>query len=163
METKDIPKEIFLEIKNKLKNYKQLQQDIVDLEDEILNQSKFNVNAGIRSKNKINEVVSNQALELASNEYLQWLKAWKNSIDKLLIYYLDQPIKLKFIKRRYIDRQLLHYKGKGKIKDIYVIKDLEMEGHTYSDITWKRWKAEIFLKLYEIIKKDKNIIKYYKF
>lgn len=163
MKTKDIPKEIFFEIKNKLKNYRQLYQDILDLEDEIVYKSEFNVNAGIKSKNKINEIVSNQALELASNEYLQWLKSWKNSIDKLLIHYLNQPVKLKFIKRRYIDCQLLHYGGRGKIKDIYVIKDLEMEGYIYSDITWKRWKNEIFYSLYEIIKREKNIMKYYKF
>jgi len=163
MNTKDIPNDFFIEMKKYLKKYRYLQAEINDLEEEILNNSKFDINSGTRSKNKICSTVENQAIALASSKELEIIKAWKNSIDDLLVYYINDPVKLKFLKRRYIDYKLVHYKARNMIKDLDVIKDLELEGHLYSLIQWKRWKAEMYYNLYQIVKENKIIKKYYKF
>ncbi len=158
METKKLPKDIYKLLVNKMKYYKYMQEDILDIEADVF-KTDTDINSGIKSKYKKNDSVINAISKLEENKEYQELKAWQKVIGDLLEVYLSDPVKIKFIKRRYIDCELAHYKIKGKLKDIDVVKDLECEGYSYSEITWKRWKYEIMYKLYELAKEDKLLKK----
>lgn len=156
-----IPNEVYKLLRRKLNEYSIMQDKMLEIENEICPSSR-DINSSIRSLNRKSSGVENMAIKLAENKEYQELQSWKKHIDALLIYYIDSPEKLKFIKRRYIDCELLHFSIKNKIKDIDVIKDLEIDGYLYSERTWIRWKNEILNKLYNSILKDK-ILKKYKF
>ena len=158
----NIDKDTYKLLVKKLKEYNYMQDEILDIETEIC---KFDVNSGYRAKNKINDNVAKVAIDLAENTKYQELKAWKSCIDKLLVLYINEPAKLKFLQRRYINCRLVNFKPKKKyvIKDKYVIADLELEGYNYSEITWKRWKHEMINKLYLLVSENKYIKKYINF
>lgn len=162
MKDKKVPKSVYKILVKKLKEYKYMQEEILDIETETSN---FDANSGIRSVNKKNDNVANFAVKLAENKHYQELKAWRKCIDDLLVMYIDYPAKLKFLQRRYIDCELLHFKAPKKyiLKDKYVISDLELEGYQYSERTWKNWKSDIIFDLYKLIKKNKYLKKYTNF
>lgn len=158
METKKLPKEVYRILVKKLKEYKYMQEEILDIETEA---SKSDINSSIKSKYKKNESVANFAIRLAENEHYQELKAWRECINELLVMYINEPAKIKFFKRRYIDCKLVHFKApkKYKIKDKYVIADLELEGYTYSERKWKMIKYEMIYNLYSLVKQNKYLKK----
>ena len=158
METKKLPKEIYKILVWKLKEYKYMQEEILDMETEAFKTNK-DFNSGIRSKYKKNDSIVNAIAKLNDNQRYLEMKAWQKVISELLEMYINDPAKLKFIQRRYINCALVHFKHKGVLKDSDVIKDLETDGYVYSEITWKRWKAEIIYNLYELVIKEKNLKK----
>lgn len=162
MEIKRVPKEVYKILVKKLKEYKYMQEEILDIE----TQRQCNdINSSYRSKYNISDNVARFAIKLAENKEYQELKAWRKCIDDLLIMYIQHPAKLKFLQRRYIDCELVHFEApkKYKLKDKYVIADLELEGYMYSEITWKRWKYEMIYDLYIIVKENKYLKKYVNF
>ena len=164
METKKLPKEIYKILVCKMKEYKYMQEEIIDMETEAFKTNK-DYNSGIRSKYKKNDSIVNAIAKLNDNQRYLELKEWEKVINDLLEFYINDPPKLKFLQRRYIHCFLYHFKHKGVLKDSDVIKDLETDGYVYSEITWKRWKAEIIYKLYELVLENKilkNIINFNK-
>ena len=161
METKKLPKEIYQILVWKMKEYKYMQEEIIDIETEAFKTIK-DINSGIKSKYKKNDSIINAISDLSDNKRYQELKSWQKVISKLLEMYINEPAKLKFIQRRYINCELVHFKYKGTLKDADVIKDLETDGYIYSNITWKRWKSEIMFNLYGLVKNEKNLINFIK-
>lgn len=149
MKTK-LPNSVYKILRKKLKDYNYMQERILEIEDTAI-EEKADINSGIRSKNKVGKKVENIAIKLAENNEYNELKAWKSCIDGLLIYYIDEPLKLKFLKRRYIGCELVNYTIKhNSIKDIDVIKDLELEGCNISKRCWINYKNDMLNKLYEL-------------
>lgn len=162
MKINKVPREIYKILAQKLKEYKYMEEEILDIETEINNSD---INSGLKSKNKKSDGVANFAIKLAEDEYYQELKAWRKCIDDLLVMYVPYPAKLKFLQRRYINCELVHFQApkKYKLKDKYVIADLELEGYLYSERTWKMWKYEMIYNLYNIVKENKYLKKYINF
>lgn len=162
MEIKRVPREVYKILVKKLKEYKYMQEEILDIE---ILKSSNDINAGYRSKYNTSDSVAKFAIKLAENKEYQELKAWRKCIDDLLVMYIPHPAKLKFLQRRYIDCELAHFKApkKYKLKDKYVIADLELEGYIYSERTWKMWKYEMIYNLYNIVKENKYLKKYINF
>lgn len=162
MEIKKVPKKIYKILVKKLKEYKYMQDEILDIETQ---KSSSDINSSYRSKYNASDSVAKFAIKLAEDQNYQELKAWRKCIDYLLVMYINYPAKLKFLQRRYIECELVHFEApkKYKLKDKYVIADLELEGYIYSDITWKRWKYEMIYNLYCMIKNNKYLKKYTNF
>lgn len=162
MEIKKVPKEVYKILVKKLKEYKYMQDEILDIETQ---KSCNDVNSGYRAKYNTSDSVANFAIKLAEDEKYQELKAWRKCIDDLLVIYINYPAKLKFLQRRYIECELVHFEApkKYKLKDKYVIADLELEGCIYSERTWKMWKYEMIYNLYCLVKKNKYLKKYINF
>lgn len=147
---------------NKLKNYRYMGQDIIDIE-ERLDYTPPDDNSNIRSKNKISKKIENMAIKLAENEKYQEIKKWKSCIDDLFIRYDKNSLKWKFIQRRYLLCDTVKYKWdkSRNLKDIDIYKDLQLEGYDRTEITFKRMKKSIIIDLYKEAKKN-NLINFLK-
>lgn len=155
---KKIPSEIRKILINKLKNYRWMGQELIDIEEE-LDSAPSDDNGNIKSKNKISRKTENMAIQLAENERYQEVKAWKKCLDDLFIRYDKNSLKWKFIQRRYLLCDTVRYKwNKSRnLKDIDVYKDFELEGITKSEITFKRMKNAIIEDVYKEAKFRKLI------
>ena len=169
MESK-IPSEIRKILIQKLKDYKWMGQELIDIEEE-LDSSPPDYNSNIKSKNKISRKTENLAIKLAEDEKYQEIKAWKNCIDDLRIDYLnnhlyqkknkvgrpklyDNPeLKLKYLNKRYVE-----FTNK-KINNEIVFAQLQLEGFNYSIIVFKRMVDSLLYDLYKEAKL-RNLIKF---
>lgn len=144
----------------KLEKYKFMQQDLIDIEEK-LDKNSFDVNSGIKSKNKISRRVESLAIKLADNEEYQNLKSWKKCIDELFIKYDKKSLKWKFIQRRYILKDTIYYNwNKNRnLKDIDIFKDFAIEGIKISERTFKRLKNSVISDLYKEAK-ARNLINF---
>ena len=157
MESK-IPSEIRKLLIKKLKDYKLMGQELIDIEEK-LDSSPSDYNSSIKSKNKISRRTENLAIKLAEDEKYQEIKAWKNCIDNLFIKYDKNSLKWKFIQRRYILYDTVVYKWDKtrKLKDIDIYKDFELEGINKSIRTFKNLKESVLYDLYKEANKNSLI------
>ena len=158
---KRLKKETYKFLMLKLKRYKEMKEDILNIELEAFYPCKdTDDNSYIRSVNTNGDKTGRIAVKLAENKAYNDMKAWKGCIDELLTKYSKEPVKQEFIKRRYITRRLVNFEIPCNIslKDNHVIMDLELEGYNYSPRTWKYWKSDIVYQLF-LIAKGKNLIK----
>ena len=164
-----IPSEIRKLLIKKLKDYKLMGQELIDIE-ERLDSSPSDYNSSIKSKNKISRRTENLAIKLAEDEKYQNIKAWKNCIDDLRIDYFnnhlyskklkagrpklyDNPeLKLKYLNKRYVE-------GTKKINNEMVFAQLQLEGFNYSIIVFKRMVDSLLYDLYKEAKL-RNLIKF---
>ena len=155
-----IPSEIRKLLIQKLKDYKLMGQELIDIEEK-LDSSPSDYNSSIKSKNKISRRTENLAIKLAEDEEYQEIKAWKNCLDNLFIKYDKNSLKWKFIQRRYIlyDTAIYKWDKTRKLKDNDIYRDFELEGINKSNITFKRMKESIIIDLYKEAIKN-NLIKF---
>lgn len=132
-------KEVMKELEKHLRNYNNYKEEILDIEESIINNS--GVNNGIKSKNKISKTVEKLAIDIASNNRINYLKYWINLIDDLKQEMINDPIKTKIIKYRYTDLE-----WNEKISDKQVIEKLEKEGYPMSKNLFYVTKEQIFYK-----------------
>lgn len=153
-----IPSEIRKLLIQKLKDYKLMGQELIDIEEK-LDSSPSDYNSSIKSKNKISRRTENLAIKLAEDEKYQEIKAWKNCIDNLFIKYDKNSLKWKFIQRRYILYDTVVYKWDKtrKLKDIDIYKDFELEGINKSIRTFKNLKESVLYDLYKEANKNSLI------
>ena len=155
---KKIPSKIRKLLIQKLKDYKWMGQELIDIEEK-LDSSPSDYNSSIKSKNKISRRTENLAIKLAEDEKYQEIKAWKNCIDNLFIKYDKNSLKWKFIQRRYILYDTVVYKWDKtrKLKDIDIYKDFELEGINKSIRTFKNLKESVLYDLYKEANKNSLI------
>ena len=154
-----IPSELRKILINKLKDYRFMQDELIAIEEE-LDSTPSDDNGNIKSKNKISRKTENMAIQLAENERYQKVKAWKKCLDDLFIRYDKNSLKWKFIQRRYLLCDTVRYKwNKSRnLKDIYVYKDLQLEGIDRDIRTFLRLKDSIINDLYKEAIKNNLII-----
>jgi len=140
-----IDREVIKKLAIHLKRYNEYKQEILDIEEEIINSSKGDINQGIRSINKISRSTENVAIKLATNKRIKYLKRWIKCIDDLLIELLKEPVKLKIIKYKYID-----LKPGEKISDIKVIEKIDDEGYPMNKDLYYELKEQVFYKFEKI-------------
>lgn len=158
---KRLKKETYKLLMLKLKRYREMKEDILDIELEAFYPCKeSDDNSYMRSINSNSDKTGRIAIKLVENKAYNEMLAWKGCIDELLTKYSNERVKYEFIKRRYITRRLENFEIPCNItlKDNHVIMDLELEGYNYSPRTWKYWKSDIVYQLY-LIAKNKNLIK----
>lgn len=155
-----IPSEIRKLLIQKLKDYKWMGQELIDIEEE-LDSSPSDYNSNIKSKNKISKKTENLAIKLAEDEKYQEIKAWKNCLDNLFIKYDKNSLKWKFIQRRYILCDTVHYKwNKSRnLKDIDIYKDFQLEGIDKCNKSFRNLKNSIIFDLYKEANKN-NLINF---
>ena len=155
-----IPSEIRKILINKLKNYRWMGQELIDIEEE-LDSAPSDDNGNIKSKNKISRKTENMAIKLTEDKRYQEIKAWKNCIEDLRIDYLngqiyqkknkvgrprlyDNPeLKLKYLNKRYVEC------GSKKINNEMVFAQLQLEGFDYSIIVFKKMIDSLLYDLYK--------------
>lgn len=143
-------KEVIKELATHLSNYNKYKQEILDIEEEIINNS--GVNNGIKSKNKISKTVEKLAITLATNKRINYLKYWINLIDDLKIELLNDPIKTKIIKYKYTDLE-----DNERVSDRMVMEKIEKEGYPMTKNLFYVLKEQIFYKFEKMAKnKGKN-------
>ena len=154
-----IPSELRKILINKLKDYRFMQDELIAIEEELYS-TPSDDNGNIKSKNKISRKTENMAIQLAENERYQKVKAWKKCLDDLFIRYDKNSLKWKFIQRRYLLCDTVRYKwNKSRnLKDIYVYKDLQLEGIDRDIRTFLRLKDSIINDLYKEAIKNNLII-----
>lgn len=133
-------KKVMKELANHLSKYTSYKKEILEIEEKIINNSKTDVNTGIRSKNKISRGTENLAIKLATHEKINKLRKWISVIDDLQIELLEEPIKLRILKYKYIDKR-------EKVMDYQVINKLEEIGYPLSKNLYYTLKEQILYKL----------------
>ncbi|MGN1012271.1 MAG: hypothetical protein ACI4ON_00350 [Clostridia bacterium] len=156
MKEQKIPSKIRSLLISKLKDYRWMGQELIDIEEE-LDSTPSDDNRNIKSKNKISKRTESMAIKLAENEKYQEIKKWKSCIENLFISYDKNSLKWKFIQRRYILCDTVIYKWRGTLKDNDIYKDFELEGIDKSIRTFLRLKEDILDDLYKEAKKN-NLI-----
>lgn len=157
---KKLKKETYKVLTLKLKRYQEIKKDIFEIEEEARCTSKVeDVNSFIRSENTTSDKTGRIAIKLVDNKVYNELKDWKECIDMLMMKYSREYAKYEFLKRRYITKKLenIEIPNYCTLKDKHVIMDLELEGYSYSDRTWKYWKSEFVYQLY-LLARAKNLI-----
>lgn len=114
-------KEIRKMLSKKLFCYHELKQKLQDREDEIMNNTKTNVNSYLKSKNSISRTTEDMAIKLAEDKTINYYKMWIDAIDEFLKVLESYPDELRIIKYRYIDNDTF-------AKDKDVMRKLQLNG-----------------------------------
>lgn len=117
-----IDKDIMKELEKHLSLYSEYKKHILELEDEILNNNKTGYEEHITSKYKISRKVEDDVIKLISDTNLNYYKNWVIAIDWLIKEIINEPIKVKLLKYKYLDKL-------EKVKDKDVITKLALEGY----------------------------------
>lgn len=158
MEIEKVPSEKRKILIKKLKEYRFMQEELIDIEEQ-LDSEKIDINSGIKSKNRVSKRVENLAIKLAEHSEYQNIKAWKKCIENVFISYDKNSLKWKFIQRRYLLCETVKYKwNKSRnLKDNDIYKDFQLEGYEKSERTFLRLKSSILEDLYKEANKN-NLI-----
>lgn len=143
-------KKVIKELARHLSNYTNYKKSILDIEEGIIYNNTVDVNSGIKSKNKISKTVENLAIKLSSNIDIKFYKSWISIIDELQCELLEEPIKLKILRYKYIDKAT-------KVTDHKVISKIEEEGYPMTINLYYQLKEQIFYK-FEKMAKIKGLI-----
>jgi hypothetical protein len=116
-----IDRDIMKLLAENLSLYSEYKKHIIELEEEILNNGKGGYEEHITSKHKISRKVEDDVIKLMSNSELNYYKDWVKSIDWLIEQIISDPIKMKLLKYKYLDKI-------EKVKDKDVITKLSLQG-----------------------------------
>lgn len=116
-----LDKEVIKELAKHLSMYSEYKKYSIELEEEILNNNKTGYEEHITSKNKINKKVEDDVIKLIMNEDINYYKGWIRAIDFLIYNIIDEPIKIKLLEYKYLDKI-------DKVYDKDVITKLALEG-----------------------------------
>ncbi len=116
-----VDKDIMKTLAEHLSMYSEYKKHIIELEDEILNNSKLGYGENITSKYKISRRVEDDCIKIMSNSELNYYKNWLQAMDWLIKEIINEPIKTKLLKYKYLDKL-------EKVKDKQVITQLALEG-----------------------------------
>lgn len=114
-------REIMKVLAKHLSLYSEYKKHIIELEDEILNNNRVGYEEHITSKNKISKKVEDDVIKLILDPNLNYYKNWVDTIDWLIEEIINEPIKIKLLKYKYLDKL-------QKVKDKDVITKLALEG-----------------------------------
>lgn len=144
----------------KLKEYRFMDKELIEIEEK-LDENSFDVNSGIKSKNKINRKVESLAIKLAENKKYQNIKAWKKLIDDIRIDYINNQfliksnkigrprlydsseLKLKYMQKRYVECR------SKKVNNEEVLTQLQLEGYDCSIRLFKKMINSFLNDLYK--------------
>lgn len=157
---RNIPSKIRSLLIKKLIEYRFMQDELIEIEEKF-DSAPADYNSNIKSKYKISRRTENLAIKLAEDEKYQEIKAWKNCIDNLFIKYEKNSLKWKFIQRRYILCDTVHYKwNKSRnLKDIDIYKDFQLEGIDKCNKSFRNLKNSVIFDLYKEANKN-NLINF---
>lgn len=116
-----LDKEVIKELAIHLSMYNEYKKHIIELEEEILNNSKIGYEENITSKNKISRKVEDDVIKLIMNPDLNYYKNWIKAIDYLVSTIINEPIKIKLLEYKYLNKF-------DKVYDKDVITKLALEG-----------------------------------
>jgi len=119
-------KDVMKILEKHLSMYSEYKKHIIELEEEILNNGKGGYEEHITSKYKISRKIEDDVIKLMSNPELNYYKNWVIVIDWLIKEIINEPMKVKLLKHKYLDQLT-------KVKDVEVMLVLASVGYMSDD------------------------------
>lgn len=119
-------REIMKELAKHLSLYSEYKKHSLELEEEILNNNKVGYEEHITAKYKVSRKVEDDAIKLMTDPELLYYKNWIDAIDWLIKEIIDEPMKVKLLKYKYLDKLI-------KVKDVEVMSNLALDGYMSED------------------------------